>query len=503
VQNTDDSHVTSVALLYQSSRFSSHLKEALNQCGATVVYEASLEDLNQQAFQTSMATIVIVNLDNESDVSIATIHELLGSDTYDVIFNDAAASSRLQGWDHARWARHLAAKVLKRPDIIHPPRPKATQVTHSTSTGESLAFRRAQINSSFSSDSDQPHPFAAELETIFSKLQPSHSTEELEEKVSFEHKGAAHSLWLKEEEIAKIPSSNFASDSLSETNTFIVVPQDSSAISVAAPAVAPDWSLEEMESGADEKRQTSTHEEKSALSEIKSATFKELSILPLAEPVVQATVTDDVAITQPLELSSAPRMESGFDIINRVIVLGASIGGPEAVREFLSEIPEKFPALFVLAQHMGEEFLELMAGQLAKATALKVCRPTHNQSIRHGEVIVVPSSQRLQISAQGRVALSPMPQPSVYTPSIDQVLYDIADGFGVKALAIIFSGMARDAIEGSQYLADRGGKVWVQDPKTCVVSSMVDGAQEAGIVSFIGAPKELAQQLLVEATNWQ
>jgi chemosensory pili system protein ChpB (putative protein-glutamate methylesterase) len=180
--------------------------------------------------------------------------------------------------------------------------------------------------------------------------------------------------------------------------------------------------------------------------------------------------------------------------IRRVFVLGASIGGPEAVREFLSALPARFPALFVLAQHMGAEFLELMAAQLAKATPLTVRAPGHGERVAHGEVLVVPTTHRMLIDDSGVVQLAHLPEASPYTPSIDLIVRDVADRFGAQATLIIFSGMAHDAIEGAKHLAAKGGQVWVQDPDTCVISSMVDGARDAGVVSFTGSPAELAKQ---------
>ncbi|HVH35388.1 MAG TPA: chemotaxis protein CheB, partial [Tahibacter sp.] len=182
--------------------------------------------------------------------------------------------------------------------------------------------------------------------------------------------------------------------------------------------------------------------------------------------------------------------------IRRVFVLGASIGGPEAVREFLAALPARFPALFVLAQHMGAEFLELMAAQLAKATPLTVRSPTHGERIAQGDVVVVPTTHRLLFDADGVVQLAHLPEASPYTPSIDLIVRDVADRFGAAATLIIFSGMAHDAIEGAKHLAAKGGKVWVQDPDTCVISSMVDGARDAGVVSFTGSPAELAKQTI-------
>lgn len=184
--------------------------------------------------------------------------------------------------------------------------------------------------------------------------------------------------------------------------------------------------------------------------------------------------------------------------LQRVFVLGASIGGPEAVRSFLAGIKPGIGAGFVLAQHMGAEFIELMAAQLDKASPVRVRVPIDGERFRHGEVIVVPVGKRLTLDAGGHVVMGAPPAESPYSPSIDQVLMDMADRFGARCTAIIFSGMASDAVEGCKYLHARGGQIWVQDPNTCVISSMIDGAQAAGIVGFVGSPEALAQKVLKE-----
>jgi len=139
-----------------------------------------------------------------------------------------------------------------------------------------------------------------------------------------------------------------------------------------------------------------------------------------------------------------------------------------------------------------------MTRQLAKATPLTIRTPTHGERVGHGEVVVVPTTHRLLVDAEGVIVLERNAEEAPYSPSIDQVLRDVADRFGAGAGAIVFSGMSTDAVEGSQYLADKGGRVYVQNPDTCVVSSMVDAVVDAGIVGFVGSPKELAEKLLAE-----
>jgi two-component system chemotaxis response regulator CheB/chemosensory pili system protein ChpB (putative protein-glutamate methylesterase) len=180
--------------------------------------------------------------------------------------------------------------------------------------------------------------------------------------------------------------------------------------------------------------------------------------------------------------------------IPRLIVLGASIGGPDALRSFLGSIPEGFPALFVLAQHLENGFFERLAQQLQKSTKLPVRVPEAGGRAGIGEVLVIPSKQRVRIARDGSVSEVEHPSTPKYTPCIDNVLRDVADRFGSDATAIIFSGMAGDAIEGAVYLTTKGGEVWAQDPSSCVVSSMVDGARARGVVEFVGSPRELAER---------
>ncbi|MBN8482553.1 MAG: chemotaxis protein CheB, partial [Xanthomonadales bacterium] len=220
-----------------------------------------------------------------------------------------------------------------------------------------------------------------------------------------------------------------------------------------------------------------------------------LELVPIEEAVAPQAKPEFAARDNWLD-TSAPKSSA---IVQKVWVLGASIGGPEAVREFLARIPKDYPALFLLAQHMGPEFVDLMAQQLAKTTALTVRTPTHGERVAHGDIVIVPLTQRLRVDREGIVVLEPAAEPQpAHSPSIDQLLRDIGDRFGAKAGAIIFSGMAEDAAEGSRHLVDRGGRVYVQDPRTCVISSMVDGVLETGVVSFTGSPLELADRLLGE-----
>ena len=178
-----------------------------------------------------------------------------------------------------------------------------------------------------------------------------------------------------------------------------------------------------------------------------------------------------------------------------VWVIGASIGGPQMVKRFLAGLKSDMPVAFVLAQHIGSNLVSLLAKQLDQVTHLKVMVATEGHLLRHNEVVVAPTTERVTIDAAGYIRLKPMEFKSIYTPSIDTVMTDISIRYGSRTSTIVFSGMGNDGLRGAQLIASRGGNVWAQEPESCVVSSMPDSTRRAGIVSFSGEPELLSEHI--------
>ncbi len=178
--------------------------------------------------------------------------------------------------------------------------------------------------------------------------------------------------------------------------------------------------------------------------------------------------------------------------------LGASIGGPQALKRFLARLPAGLPFGFVLAQHIGESFLDLLAHQLDRETPLRVRVAQDGDRLAAGDVLVVPVGRVPVLGADGSVRLRPLGE-SVYDPSIDRTLEAVAAAWGERSGAILFSGMGDDGLRGCREIVRRGGTVWAQEPGSCVVSSMADQARERGYVGFSGTPERLADHLRARA----
>ncbi|MEP7043285.1 MAG: chemotaxis protein CheB [Dokdonella sp.] len=611
-----------IALLYETRERGAHLREALTAFGAPIVYEASTHAFDRDALERSQANVVVVNLDAQADPDLDDIYGLLADERYRVVFNDSEVSSALSGWDQARWARHLAAKILgadidpPRPadaqpvpaaaprsevvrgnaahgqasiEPLHAPAPPldtaavqasakalslasewsldavatAARVPHESAASEAdvieltseplsldlddlidtpQAPRGDEAAALFGEIDDEVEPHVAskpaeaaalepfdlaeidDLLTTFDDAPPPHSHDATDTEF------AVYDFDLSEEPAATAPPASQAPASAEidamafaleedfadeQTTAESARPVAAAAADMTTVAVPTQWSLEDMIDDLAELppappptgpaefgiEKVSAEEflapPADAQAQRSAATLEapdfSLELIPLEEAVAPTAVESLVH-----ESWLDPDSIAAKTKVRRVWVLGASIGGPESVREFLSDLPRDYPALFLLAQHLGGEFVDMMTRQLAKATPLTIRTPTHGERVGHGEVVVVPTTHRLIVDTEGVIVLERNAEEAPYSPSIDQVLRDVADRFGASAGVIVFSGMSTDALEGSRYLVEKGGRVYAQDPDTCVVSSMVDGVVEAGLVGFVGSPKELAEKLLGE-----
>lgn len=177
-------------------------------------------------------------------------------------------------------------------------------------------------------------------------------------------------------------------------------------------------------------------------------------------------------------------------------VLGASIGGPDAVKRFLMSLSGSVPTAFILAQHIGSGFVSLLAEQLGKVTNINVVCAEEGHVISNNQLIIVPVDQKFGFHKNGRIKLTDEDNNSIYSPSIDDVMMTVAKQYGENTKAIFFSGMGNDGLKGAQAIFDMGGIIWAQDSGSCVISTMADSVREAGLVSETATPEKLAVNLI-------
>lgn len=194
------------------------------------------------------------------------------------------------------------------------------------------------------------------------------------------------------------------------------------------------------------------------------------------------------------ETQSMPEPEADADTRN-VWILAASLGGPEAVQEFLAAIDPQLPVAFLLAQHIGASQTRAITQQLESATRLDIILADQAQEIQHQQVIIIPPGRQTKIRENHILELEAAPAGSIYSPSIENILNSVATRYIDTSGVIFFSGMGNDGVKASRKLAEKGLQVWAQSAESCVVSNLPDQARKSGAVALSGTPAELAQLL--------
>lgn len=217
-------------------------------------------------------------------------------------------------------------------------------------------------------------------------------------------------------------------------------------------------------------------------------------------------IADETSISQleSVELDDAqplplPALFQNIELgspAEHIWVLGASLGGPDAVKEFLDALPEGLPVGFIYAQHIDARFQQALIRTLCRHAAVTMVPYEDGRSINTGEVMLAPVESAFSFDSQGRTVSQNKPWPGPYGPSVDQVMLNVAQHFGARARYILFSGMGNDGSEAAVTISHNPAAIWAQNSETCANSSMPDNAVATGHVSYVGSPRQLASQLV-------
>lgn len=189
---------------------------------------------------------------------------------------------------------------------------------------------------------------------------------------------------------------------------------------------------------------------------------------------------------------------------NRVIAIGISTGGPNALQYVLSQIPGDIPATFVVVQHMPEGFTEMFARRLDECCALDVQEAKSGDLLVAGRVLICPGNRHLMVRRMPRgdmAILSDGPPMNGHRPSADVLFHSVAQEFGLTAVGIIMTGMGEDGAEGIGAIKFAGGMTIAQSEETCVVSGMPRAAIVKGYVNKVISLDGLAGYLVREYGN--
>jgi two-component system chemotaxis response regulator CheB len=182
----------------------------------------------------------------------------------------------------------------------------------------------------------------------------------------------------------------------------------------------------------------------------------------------------------------------------RLIAIGASTGGTEAIREILVRLPASTPPV-VIVQHMPEMFTRMFAKRLDEQCTLSVCEVADRQRLEPGHAYVAPGDFHLTVKRAGKAFEARVEQgPPVnrHRPSVDVLFDSVAAAAAFSATAVILTGMGGDGAAGMRRIRAAGGHTLAQDEASCVVFGMPKTAIEAGGVDHVVPLDALAERIM-------
>lgn len=167
---------------------------------------------------------------------------------------------------------------------------------------------------------------------------------------------------------------------------------------------------------------------------------------------------------------------------NQAVIIGASTGGTEAIREVVTRFPVTMPGV-VIVQHMPAGFTKLFAERLNELSAMQVKEAQDGDSVIPGRILVAPGGMQLEVRRSGgsyQVRCRPGEKVNGHCPSVEVLMNSAAKALGKHAVGVMLTGMGGDGAKGLKAMRDAGARTLAQDEKSCIVFGMPKVAWEMG-----------------------
>jgi len=187
----------------------------------------------------------------------------------------------------------------------------------------------------------------------------------------------------------------------------------------------------------------------------------------------------------------------------KILAIGASTGGPQALFELMSNLPGDFKLPIVITQHMPKTFTGIFADHLARISGRDVKEAQDGDIVRPDMVYLAPGDCHMtfeRVGYQVQVKLDGGPKENFCRPSVDPMFRSVAKIYGKQVLSVVLTGMGHDGRDGAKYIKDAGGRCIAQDAETSVVWGMPGAVVKAGLCDAVLPLPQIApyvQQIMI------
>jgi two-component system chemotaxis response regulator CheB len=172
---------------------------------------------------------------------------------------------------------------------------------------------------------------------------------------------------------------------------------------------------------------------------------------------------------------------------NKIIAIGASTGGTEAIKKVLTSMPQNSPGM-VVVQHMPAQFTTSFAERLNELCQVNVKEARNGDTVTNGEVLIAPGNYHMLLKRSGAryyVEVKTGPLVHYQRPAVDILFRSVARYAGANALGILLTGMGKDGAEGLLEMKKAGAVTIAQDEASSVVYGMPKEAKQIGAVDYV------------------
>jgi two-component system chemotaxis response regulator CheB len=192
-------------------------------------------------------------------------------------------------------------------------------------------------------------------------------------------------------------------------------------------------------------------------------------------------------------------LRSGVTRRPRMIAIGSSTGGPQALLALLGALSPRVNCPIVIAQHMPATFTAVLAQHIERGSGRPCTEAVDGAEIKPGTICLAPGDYHFQVARAGTgcvARLSQTPPENFCRPSVDPLFRSVAEVFGADSCAVMLTGMGSDGCAGAKIMANAGAPIIAQDEATSVVWGMPGAVAQAGICSAILPLPQIAGHLL-------
>jgi two-component system chemotaxis response regulator CheB len=183
--------------------------------------------------------------------------------------------------------------------------------------------------------------------------------------------------------------------------------------------------------------------------------------------------------------------------LSKVIAVGVSTGGPQALEILLAGFSKGIPAAFLVVQHISSGFIEGLVEWLKPGISLDLKVAEDGDEIKPGRILVAPDNFNMLAHKDGNIVLenADPEKQMIYVPSIDLMMKSVSEVYEKDAIGLLMTGMGNDGVAGMRYIKEEGGKTFAQDEETSVIFGMNKAAIEKGYVDKVFPLDHLAGEI--------